>query len=83
MKNFGVVSSALDSINALRLWKTVYVEGLQQLPRHGKDFEMWRDRPGIVNWVNELFTNHREEMDATVLECPQLVGDLLRIVTGG
>lgn len=83
IKNFGAVSGALDSINALRLWKAVYIGGLLELPRHSKDCELWRNGQGMSTWVKQLFAEHGEEMDETVLECPQLAGDLLRIVTGG
>lgn len=83
IKDFRTVSDALDNINALRLWKSVYVDDLLALPRHGKECELWRNGQGMAKWVKQLFAEHGEEMDETVLECPQLAGDLLRIVTGG
>lgn len=83
IKNFGAVSDALDNINALRLWKSVYVDDLLALPRHRKECERWRNGQGMAKWVKQLFADHGEEIDETVLECPQLAGDLLRIVTAG
>lgn len=41
----------MDSINALRLWKAVYLEGMMHLSRHSEGYEMWRDGKGLAAWV--------------------------------
>lgn len=79
--HFEVVVSELDGINALRLWKTAYSDGLQ-FPGRLKEFDQYRSREGLVAWVKELFRDHREEMDQTISEFPMLSADLLRITTG-
>lgn len=80
-KHFQVVVGELDCINALRLWKTAYSDGLQ-FPGRIKGFGQYRSREGLVAWVKELFDKHREEMEKTISEFPMLSSDLLRITTG-
>lgn len=81
VKNVEAVAIELDNINALRLWKAAYAEGLR-LSRCRQDFKHYSSGEGLVAWVKGLFREYEEEMDETFGECPQLATDLLRIATG-
>lgn len=81
MTNFTLVVTELTSIDALRLWKTAYSEGLQ-LPGQRQDYALYRAGQGLVSWVQGLFDDHREEMEKTMAEYPELSCELLRIATG-
>lgn len=80
-KHFQVVVGELDCINALRLWKAAYSDGLQ-FPGLIKGFGQYSSREGLAAWVKELYEKHRDEMEKTISEFPILSSDLLRITTG-
>lgn len=80
--NFKSVANELDGINTLRLWKAAYDEDLH-LPRSSEEFTKDCRGEGLVSWVTGLFEQHCEELDETILACPQLASDLLRIATIG
>lgn len=81
MKNFTALATELASIDALRLWKAAYSEGLQ-IPGRRQDFVRYRSGRGLVSWVQGLFEENRQEMEKTMSEVPELSCDLLRIATG-
>lgn len=80
--NFKSVANEIDTINTLRLWKAAYAEDLH-LPRSKQEFAECCCGEGIVSWVTGLFEEHCEELDETIVDCPQLASDLLRIATIG
>lgn len=81
VKNFGMVASELDDIDALSLWKAAYAEGLQ-LPRRKHDFDRYSSGSGLGAWVKRLYNDHEDKMEEAMLACPLLASDLLRIATG-
>lgn len=80
MKNFTAVVTDLVSIDALRLWKAAYSDGLQ-LPGRRQDFARYHSGNGLVSWVQGLFEENCQEMEKTMSEYPELSCDLLRIAT--
>ncbi|KAL0632200.1 hypothetical protein Q9L58_008910 [Maublancomyces gigas] len=82
MGNFKTVLPDLDSIDTLRLWKAAYGEGpgLQTLRN---SFNNLHSGKPLASWVKELFKNHREELNRTIKEFPELASDLLRLATCG
>lgn len=81
MKNFTTVVTDLASIDALRLWKAAYSNGLQ-IPGRRQDFARYNSGGGLVSWVQGLFEENREEMEKAMSEFPELSCDLLRVATG-
>lgn len=79
--HFEIVLGELDDINAFRLWKTAYTDGIS-FPGLTKGLKQYRSREGLISWVKALYSEHREEMEKTVTEFPMLSSDLLRITTG-
>lgn len=80
--NFKSVANELDPISTLRFWKAAYAEDLH-LPRTSEEFTENCRGEGLVPWVTGLFEQHCEELEETILTCPQLACDLLRIATIG
>lgn len=82
MRNFKAVVPDLDGIDTLRLWTAAYGEGpgLQTLRN---SFERCHSGKPLSSWVKELFKDHREEINRTIKEFPELASDLLRLATCG
>lgn len=80
--SFKTVLPGLDSIDTLRLWTAAYGEGpgLQTLRN---SFDGLHSGKPLASWVKELFKNHREELNRTIKEFPELASDLLRLATCG
>lgn len=84
--NFEDILPELESVDTLRLWRYAYGAGPDvaswrtQFERcySGKRLENW-----LVVWVAELFENHRQEMEETIAEEPELAADLLRLAIVG
>lgn len=80
--NLRVVLDDLDSTDALRVWGAAYAEGLR-VP----DWEIGkgplRFPKRFEKLVDVLNTEHRAEMERTMLEHPALACDLLHLATRG
>lgn len=76
--NFESLLPQLDSVDRLRLWKHGYAEGpdLQTWRNH---FERCHSGKSVVTWVKKLFRDHRQEMEETIAESPELASDLMRV----
>lgn len=81
VRNFDSVLPDLDPISTFRLWKYAYGEG--------PDIQAWRNDFGfcysgkqLASWMKAVFKDHREEVDQTIAECPELACDLLRLAFG-
>lgn len=79
--NMRAVATELDGVGALRLWRAAYPAGLRLRPGSG-DVAMYRQGEGLVMWVKGLFREADREMEETMVECPMLACDLLRIAMG-
>lgn len=79
--NVRAVATELDGVGALRLWRAAYPAGLRLLDG-SEDLAMYRRGEGLVLWVKGLFREAEREMEETVVECPMLACDLLRIGMG-
>lgn len=79
--NMRAIATELDGVGALRLWRAAYPAGLR-LISNTRDVAMYRRGEGLVSWVKGLFREEEREMEETMLECPMLACDLLRIGMG-
>lgn len=79
--NMRAVATELDGVGALRLWRAAYPAGLR-LMSSTRDVAMYRRGEGLVLWVKGLFREAEREMEETMVECPMLACDLLRISMG-
>lgn len=78
VRNFEAMLPELDSVDTLRLWKHAYGAG-PDLASWRKQFERCYSGKSFVLWVEELFKDHRKEMEQTIAELPELASDLLRL----
>lgn len=79
--NMRAVATELDGVGALRLWRAAYLAGLRLVAGSG-DVPMYGQGQGLVMWVQGLFREAEMEMEQTMVECPMLACDLLRIGMG-
>lgn len=77
-KSFIYILLQLKDIDVVRHWKTAYA--------HGLFLSDWEDDPGLAGFkkglgklLKDLYVAHREEMDKTFAECPELGTDFLRV----
>lgn len=80
LNNFEAVANELDDLNTLRLWEAGYGGGLR-LSQNRHHYEGYGAGKGLVAWVKTLYKTSPEVMDETMVTCPQLASDLLRIAT--
>lgn len=82
VQNFNAVLPDLDPINTLRLWKYAYGEGPDSRAWRN-DFGLCYSENRLVSWVGGLFKDHRDEVDQTIAEFPELASDLIRLAICG
>lgn len=82
VRNIEALLPELGSVDTLRLWKYAYGEG-PDMETWRKHFERCHSGTWLVAWVKELFKDHREEMEKTIAELPELAADVMRLAICG
>lgn len=77
-KSFIYILLQLKDIDVVRYWKTAYAHGLL-LSDLEDDLGLAGFKKGLGKLLKDMYVAHREEMDKTFVECPELGTDFLRV----